>query len=228
MTNFISLIRQTVRLFRIVKERYITNCISVTYRGGVIEAPFDVTNPHNVYLDKGAKIRPGAMFINSAAKIIIKKYVTIAPHVTIVTGNHTPTVGIPFSILSSTHINDVEQDIIIEEDAWICTDSILLKGTYIGRGAIVGAGSIVNNVVPPYAVVVGSPAKIVCSTFSIDQILEHEKILYPQDQRFTREQLQDLFEKHYKGMKHLGESDYDIEKYAHLIEQKKKIFNLGN
>ena len=53
------------------------------------------------------------------------------------------------------------KSIIIEEDAWICCNSILLRGVHIGKGAIVAAGSVVTKDVPSFAMVAGNPAKIV-------------------------------------------------------------------
>lgn len=51
--------------------------------------------------------------------------------------------------------------IVIEDDVWIGFNSIILKGVTIGRGAVVGAGSVVTKDVPPFAVVVGNPARVV-------------------------------------------------------------------
>lgn len=49
---------------------------------------------------------------------------------------------------------------IIGHDVWIAADCIIRQGVTIGDGAVVGANSFVNKDVPPYAIVVGSPAKI--------------------------------------------------------------------
>ena len=38
--------------------------------------------------------------------------------------------------------------------------------TNIGDGAVIGAGAVVNKNVPPYAVVVGNPARVVRYRFS--------------------------------------------------------------
>ena len=58
--------------------------------------------------------------------------------------------------------------------------------------------------VPPYALVVGSPAKIVGVKFSIDQIIKHEKCLYPKGERLSKEYLVKLFEDYYEGKKVFG------------------------
>ena len=67
---------------------------------------------------------------------VLKKYSVLAYGCTIVTGNHTPTVGIPLSRLVHSHINDVEKDIIVEEDVWCGANVTMLSGAHIGRGAV--------------------------------------------------------------------------------------------
>lgn len=63
------------------------------------------------------------------------------------------------------------------------------------------------NLPPPYAVLVGTPAKIVGVKFSLEQILKHESNLYPEHERMSRDELEVLFEKYYKGLKSMG-TDY--------------------
>jgi acetyltransferase-like isoleucine patch superfamily enzyme/dTDP-4-dehydrorhamnose 3,5-epimerase-like enzyme len=48
----------------------------------------------------------------------------------------------------------------IHEGASIGANVTILPGVSIGRGAMVGAGAVVTHDVPPYAVVVGNPARI--------------------------------------------------------------------
>ncbi|WP_299458396.1 alpha/beta hydrolase fold domain-containing protein [uncultured Microscilla sp.] len=50
--------------------------------------------------------------------------------------------------------------IVIEDDAWINFNAIVMKGVTIGRGAIIGAGAIVTKDVPPFSVVLGEPANV--------------------------------------------------------------------
>ena len=47
----------------------------------------------------------------------------------------------------------------IGADVWIGRGVIILPGCTIGDGAVIGAGSVVTKDVPPYAVVVGNPAR---------------------------------------------------------------------
>ncbi len=56
---------------------------------------------------------------------------------------------------------DEHPRITIEDGASIGANATLLPGITVGRGAMVGAGSVVTRSVPPHAVVVGNPGRIV-------------------------------------------------------------------
>lgn len=166
--------------------------------------PIICTFPKNVFLDDFTRINPGAKIITYTGKFVLKKYSEIAYGCTIVTGNHTPTVGVPQFELGHSHLNDNEEDVVVEEDVWIGANVTILKGVTIGRGSVVGANSLVNKSVPPYSVVVGSPAHIIASKFSKEQILNHEKALYEEEDRLTDKTLNDLFNNVFYGMRHIG------------------------
>lgn len=61
-------------------------------------------------------------------------------------------------------------DIIIENDVWIGAKSTIMSGVKIGNGSVIGSCSVVTKDVPPYAIVVGNPAKIVKYRFTDNQI----------------------------------------------------------
>lgn len=58
----------------------------------------------------------------------------------------------------------------IGHDVWIGVRATLLDGISIGTGAIVGAGAVVVGDIPPYAVAVGMPARVVRKRFTDEQI----------------------------------------------------------
>lgn len=58
----------------------------------------------------------------------------------------------------------------IENDVWIGHGAFILPGVRIGNGAVIAAMSVVTKDVPPYAVVAGSPARIVKYRFPEEQI----------------------------------------------------------
>lgn len=82
-----------------------------------------------------------------------------------------------------------DADVIINEDVWIASRVTLLKGVNIGRGAIIAAGAVVNKDVLPYSIVGGVPARFIKFKWSLEQVLEHEKILYEEDERFSIDEL---------------------------------------
>ena len=64
----------------------------------------------------------------------------------------------------------------IGNDVWIAAGAQVLHKVSIGDGAIVGGGAVVTKDVPPYAIVVGVPARIIKFRFSDAIIQELEKI----------------------------------------------------
>ena len=192
------------QLYKRLKSLYLIPTLRTCSETTQIGAPFLVTNPQNVYLAEFTRINPGAKIITYTGKFIVKKYSVIAYGCTIITGNHTPTVGIPQYILGNKHINDNEKDVIIEEDVWIGANVTLLSGCHIGRGCVVGACSLVNKEIPPYAVVVGTPARIIASKFSIEQIIKHEEKLYSESERFPRKYIEELFSTYYENKRSIG------------------------
>lgn len=53
--------------------------------------------------------------------------------------------------------------IVIEDDVYIGSCSLILPGVTIGEGSLVAAGSVVTKSVPPHVVVGGNPARVICS-----------------------------------------------------------------
>lgn len=58
----------------------------------------------------------------------------------------------------------------IGNDVWIGRDVTILPSVTIGDGAVIGTGAIVNKDIPPYAIAVGVPAKVIKYRFSKDDI----------------------------------------------------------
>lgn len=91
-----------------------------------------------------------------------------------------------------------DKDVIVECDVWIGCNVTLLSGVHIGRGAIIAAGAVVAKDIPPYGIAAGIPAKVIKFRWTIDEILEHESLLYIEKERFLRDSLEDLFEQYAK------------------------------
>jgi acetyltransferase-like isoleucine patch superfamily enzyme len=52
-------------------------------------------------------------------------------------------------------------DIVIGNDVWIAYGATIASGVNIGDGAVVGMRAVVLEDVPPYAIVAGSPARVI-------------------------------------------------------------------
>lgn len=83
-----------------------------------------------------------------------------------------------FAYIANYKISKTDKKVIVKtilkNDVWIGANAIILPGVTIGNGAIIGAGAVVTKDVPDYAIVIGSPAKIISYRFSVEII---EKLL---------------------------------------------------
>lgn len=69
----------------------------------------------------------------------------------------------------------VKQACSLGSDIWVGAGVNILRGVKIGSGAIIGAGTVITKDVPPYAVVVGNPGRIIrmrCPEEIIEKMLE--------------------------------------------------------
>ena len=168
------------------------------YLGGGITLDVNniISNPENVYLYGNNGLKQ-AIILTTNAKFIMKKNSGSAYGLKVVTGNHARIVGIPYrNITESIKPKGLDMDVVVEEDVWIGINVTLLAGVTIGRGATVAAGAVVSKSMPPYCVCGGVPAKFIKFYWTIDQILEHESKLYSEEERYSRQQLEEMFDRY--------------------------------
>jgi acetyltransferase-like isoleucine patch superfamily enzyme len=55
----------------------------------------------------------------------------------------------------------ISREVVIGDDVFIGTRSIVSKGANIGNGVVIAAGSVVTGEIPPYAIAAGVPARII-------------------------------------------------------------------
>lgn len=117
----------------------------------------------------------------------IGKFCSIGPNFCCGLGIH-PTNGIStspmfystakqngFSLTTDDKIIESKQ-IIIGNDVFIGANVTVLDGVAIGNGAVIGAGAVVTKDIPPYAIAVGVPAKVVKYRINDVQVKEMERI----------------------------------------------------
>jgi len=157
----------------------------------------------NLIMAENTNIDAGALIMNTRAKFIMKKNSGSAIGLTVITGNHMSIVGRWFKSITDADKNQydpqgqLDKDVVVEEDVWIASNVTLLSGVTVGRGAEIGAGSVVRKSIPPYAAVVGNPAKIVGFKFTPEETIEHEKALYAEEDRLPLELLEKNYTKYF-------------------------------
>jgi acetyltransferase-like isoleucine patch superfamily enzyme len=64
------------------------------------------------------------------------------------------------NITGNRHDRPPPGEVVLEEDAIICTGAILLPGAWVGQGARVGARAVLSKRIPPGVTVSGNPARV--------------------------------------------------------------------
>jgi acetyltransferase-like isoleucine patch superfamily enzyme len=88
--------------------------------------------------------------------VTIGNNVMFGPQVMIMAGDHNiAQVGKP---MADVHDGGKNIPIVIEDDVWIGSRAIILKGVTVSEGSVVGAGSVVTKSTLPYSINVGYPS----------------------------------------------------------------------
>lgn len=66
--------------------------------------------------------------------------------------------------------------VTLGHDVWIGHGAVVLPGVRIGNGAAIGAGAVVSRDVPPFAIAVGVPARVLRFRFAPEIIAALERI----------------------------------------------------
>ena len=199
--NFLS---GTHRLLHFIGSFYKSQKYPHAHPSARIHSSVQVLNNENLILGERVSIGPDSVIMNPNAKFIMKKWSFTARELLVIDGNHMSIVGVPLidvrdedkDRLGVKH--EFNKDIIVEEDVWIGARVTLCAGSHINRGSIVAAGAVVTKEFPPYSICGGVPARHIKFKWSIDEILEHEEKLYPSEERYKREQLEEYFKQYGK------------------------------
>jgi len=136
----------------------------------------------NCKIGRYSRVNPNCKFANTT----IANYTAIGRDTSIGLGQHplnyVSTQNIFYKKNNMTNrwvksINFPSRPIKIGNDVWIGVESLIMDGVTIGDGAVIGARSVVTKNIPPYAIAVGTPAKIVKFRFEepvIQRLLEIE------------------------------------------------------
>lgn len=155
---------------------------------------YDVNISRQHYLDGKISIGNNVLFakhvfIDYSGEVIIHDNVSIANGVIIETHTHDSNIR---------HSPAIKGRLEIGDNARIYTRAYIADTCHdIGRGARIGAGAYVRKDIPPYAVVIGNPAKIVGFRYPPAVIVEFEEENYPEGERIPLEVLEVNYKKYY-------------------------------
>lgn len=181
----------------------------------IIRKRWRKANPHNITTIKDVftcdfsqiqvgKGTYGDLWLKNVSrdrKLVIGNYCSIGNEVEFYVCIDHPTDLIstyPFKSLILGNPDDTisKGDITVGDDVWIGGHSVILSGVHIGQGAIIGAGSVVTRDVPPYAIAVGSPARVIKYRFEPEIIDKLLTIDYSRlDEAVIKENLNSLYTK---------------------------------
>lgn len=185
---------QKIRFFVYKKMFHLTHWCSI-HNNVIISAhhrtpdSFDRVNEYGITIGRDA-IFNDDVTLDTTGCLIIGDRVSFAEGATVFTHEHKrEDDGKKTISFSSLSIGD---DVLIGARAMI-----LSSCTIIGRAARIGAGSVVRSAVPPYAIVIGNPAKVIGFKYPPKQIIEHEKMLYEEKDRLPIDVLENNYKKYF-------------------------------
>ena len=95
------------------------------------------------------------VFLNQGVRITATREVKIGNRVLI--GDDVIILDSDFHGVKHAQVKSLP--VIIEDDVWIASRAIILRGVTIGKGAVVGAGTVVTKSVPPDTLMTGHAAQ---------------------------------------------------------------------
>ena len=125
-------------------------------KGVRIGANVFIRAPEKMKIGDGAFIGSNCS-IDAIGGLQLGNCCALASHTTILTldHHHRKSESIPWGKAR------IVKPVVIKDYVWIGMNASILPGVTIGEGAIVGLGTVVSKDVPPRAIVVGNPAKVV-------------------------------------------------------------------
>lgn len=166
--------------------------------GLTVENDVQICQQH--YLNGSIKIGKNVLlakhvFIDYSGDVVIKDNVAFSSGAILESHTHQS-----FSDPKCVAKTAIAKRIIINEDVKIGGNAYILDSCgEIGRLARIGAGAVVRNSIPPYAIVVGNPAKIVGFVFTPMQMREYENEVYQESERTSFEYYSKVYEKYYSN-----------------------------
>lgn len=214
--------------FSEVNYGIVNNSVNPKYPCSIIESKcnFEIVNEGckisearcygNIILGRFVTITgPGTVIKALKEKIYIGSFSSIGQNVCIVDFNHlferVTSSFIHHLIFEKDFCNDLitKGPVVIEEDVWIGSNTVILPGITIGRGSIIGAGSVVTNDIPKYSIAYGNPAKVHTKRF------DDEKTQYLEDLKWWEWSIDEIVKN--KNLFSVNLKDYNVDELLKLF-----------
>ena len=115
----------------------------------------------SIFIDESTTIREATLNSSEGACIRFGKKCMLAFGIQVFAGDVHSVIDV-----NTRKILNKPKDIIIEDNVWLGSDVVVLKGVKIDTGSIVGIRSIVTKHIPKFSLAVGAPASVVKSNVS--------------------------------------------------------------
>lgn len=141
--------------------------------GKNLAVEYDVNISRQHYLDGTISIGDNVLLakhvsIDYSGQVVLEDDVKLSQGVVIESHGHEFIPG-------SDEYKAIPTSILIEKGAWIGQDALICESTKrIGRYAQIGAGAVVRTSIPPYAVVIGNPSKIIGYVLTPEEVESFE------------------------------------------------------
>jgi virginiamycin A acetyltransferase len=137
------------------------------------------------HIARGSLVTPGTSFgfgtaingpgvFKGSAKIRIGRYCAVGEGVRMISSDHeTNRANLQIRLQKRLGFGDLDVargPIEVGNNVWIGDAAILLSGVRVGDGAVIAAGSVVTRDVPAFAIVAGSPARVIRMRFGEEEI----------------------------------------------------------
>lgn len=161
--------------------------------GCFVEYNVELSRQH--YLDGTIKIGKNVLlaknvFIDYSGDVIIEDGVKISADVKIESHGHA-------SYANAQQTGAYKTPLHIEKNVRIGTGTIIMEGCKrIGKEARIGAGSVIRSNIPPYAIVIGNPAKIIGFALSPEELETYEEGMYTTEERTNIDQFKKIYERY--------------------------------
>lgn len=118
--------------------------------------PLIYGDPKRLHIHPTAVVN-NTLFNLSSGEITVGRHAFFGHNVSVLTGTHDFT---KFGAERQVAVPTSGRDVLIDEGAWVSSNVVVVAPCHIGAHSVVGVGSLVLGDVEPYAVVAGSPAKL--------------------------------------------------------------------